>query len=133
MAHLEYHNNLVNLNTLFYESHLNIIRSICLELKQPEKIKEFQEKYLDKPKIKVKKDPNKPKKAKTSYMYYCEKLRVELKDELNELKITEQSKKFADLWNKLDLEEKEPFKQLAENDKTRYEDEMNEYAQNYNY
>ena len=133
MAHLEYHNNLVNLNNLFYESHLNIIRNICLEFKQPEKIKEFQEKYLDKPKIKVKKDPNKPKKAKTSYMFYCDQLRKDLKDELAEIKITEQSKKFAALWNNLKDNEKEPFILLAENDKSRYEDEMNEYAQSQNY
>ena len=133
MAHLEYHNNLVDINELFYKSHSDIIRNICMELGKPEKIKEFEEKYLDKPKIKAKKDPNKPKKAKTSYMYYCEQMRIELKEELSNIKITEQSKKFANLWNKLDEAQKKPYQDLAEKDKSRFEDEMTEYAECYNY
>ena len=76
MAHLEFHNNLVDISTVFYQSHADLIRNLCIELDAVDRVKEFEEKYLDKKlKLKPKKDPKKPKKPKTSYMFYCEHLR----------------------------------------------------------
>ena len=53
MAHLEFHNNLVDISTVFYQSHADLIRNICIELDAVDRVKEFEEKYLDK-KLKLK-------------------------------------------------------------------------------
>ena len=42
MSHLKYHNKLIELSNVFYESHCELITSICIELEQPDKIKELQ-------------------------------------------------------------------------------------------
>ena len=74
MSHLRYHNNLVNLTETFYTSHFDLIKHICIDLERPEKIQELQEKYLDRTKLKARRDPAKPKRPKTSYMYFCDDL-----------------------------------------------------------
>ena len=56
MAHLEYHNNLVDLTESFYQSHSDLIRNVCIELDQVDKIKELQDKFLNKLKLKAKKE-----------------------------------------------------------------------------
>lgn len=129
MAHIEYHNNLVELTQTFYQSHLDLIRTICIELEQVDKIKELQEKFLDKNKIKAKKDPNRPNRAKTSYLFFCEEMRTK-KEEFNfeTNSISEQSKLFGSLWQKISKEEKQKYTTLAENDKIRYEEEMQNYT-----
>jgi len=131
MAHLEFHNNLVDISTVFYQSHADLIRNLCIELDAVDRVKEFEEKYLDKKlKLKPKKDPKKPKKPKTSYMFYCEHLRNDSKiqKELKELKMSDQSKKFGTMWGNLKEKEKQKFIDLAESDKSRYEEEMQNYA-----
>ena len=131
MAHLEFHNNLVDISTVFYQSHADLIRNLCIELDAVDRVKEFEEKYLDKKlKLKPKKDPKKPKKPKTSYMFYCEHLRNDskIKKELKELKMSDQSKKFGTMWSNLKEKEKQKFVDQAEADKSRYEEEMQNYA-----
>ena len=109
----------------------HLIRNICIELDAVDRVKEFEEKYLDKKlKLKPKKDPKKPKKPKTSYMFYCEHLRNDSKiqKELKELKMSDQSKKFGTMWSNLKEKEKQQFIDQAEADKSRYEEEMQNYA-----
>ena len=61
-----YHNNTVALNDLWYESHASVIRRVCIELGHVDKTNSLLEKLLgDKMKMKVQKDPNKPKRSKT--------------------------------------------------------------------
>ena len=127
MAHLEYHNNFVDLHNLWYKSHSDIIRNICLELDSLDRVKEFEEKFLNKFKLKPKKDPNKPKKAKTSYMYLCEDMRIKLKEELVKLNIPQQSKKFSEIWKNLDEDSKTKYIDLSNNDKNRYEEQISKY------
>lgn len=134
MAHLEFHNHYVDLSTIFYQSHADLLRNICIELNAVDKVKELEEKFLDKLKVKSKKDPLKPKKGKTSYMFFCDFLRKNpnskmLKNEdIKMLKISEQSKKFGNIWQNLSEKDKQQFIDLAEADKNRYEEEMQDYA-----
>lgn len=73
MSSMLFHNDTRELNLLWYNSHKNLITSICIELGQVDKIEELSQKFLGMPlKIKALKDPNKPKRAKTSYLYFCE-------------------------------------------------------------
>ena len=119
MAHLEFHNHYVDLSTVFYHSHVDLLRNICIELDAVHRVKELEEKFLDKLKIKAKKDPMKPKKGKTSYMFFCEQLRNDpsigksldpsMDMNIKFLKISEQSKKFGALWQGLKDEDKQKY------------------------
>jgi len=125
MSHLKYHNNLVNLNDLFYQSHADLIKHICIELGEETRISELQEKYLDKLKLKARKDPDKPKRPKTSYMFFCQDNRKKILEDNPKILLASQSKLLGDLWKGCIAREK--FEDQAQSDKTRYEEEMSEY------
>ena len=125
MSHLKYHNNLVELINTFYDSHLDLIRNICNDLGQPDKIKEMEEKYLDSTnKLKAKKDVNKPKKAKTSYLFFCEEMRGKLMSENPKANLSEISKKLGLLWKDCD---RTKYTEKADLDQDRYKKEISEY------
>ena len=90
-----FHNNTASLNDLFYESHASVLKMVAMELGAADKIPELLEKILG-PKLKIKapKDPNKPKRAKTAFMYYCEQHRPAL---LEKEKGEKQLRKFLKL------------------------------------
>ena len=127
MSHLKYHNKLVEITEVFYESHCELITSVCIELGQPDRIKEIQEKLLDRIKLKPKKDPEQPKKPKTSYMYFCQSKRDTILKENPNILLGDQSKKLGSLWSGLDDDAKKPFIQQADDDKSRYEEEIEDY------
>ncbi len=127
MAHLKYHNKLVELSEVFYQSHCELITSICIELEQPDKIKALQAKFLDRIKLKAKKDPEKPKKSKTSYMYFCQDQREDLLKENPNILLGDQSKKLGAMWKTLDNEDKQKYIKMAEDDKNRYDQELEDY------
>ena len=80
-----FHNNTSAVNELWYESHASILRMVCAELNATERIDELTEKYLgEKLKVKAPKDPNKPKRGKTGFMFYCDKHRPELIEKAKE-------------------------------------------------
>lgn len=125
MAHLEYHNNIVDLTESFYQSHFDLIRNVCIELDQVDKIKELQDKFLNKLKLKAKKDPDRPKRARTSYIFFCDEMR---KDKTAPASVAEQSKKFGALWQLIKDPEKKIYIEMADKDKLRYEEEMQSYS-----
>ena len=138
MAHFLFHNNTVDLNHLWYESHRNLITSICMELGAVDKAEELTQKYLaDKLKIKAQKDPNKPKRAKSAWMFFCDanrgKVRAKLqkKKKKNEkVKIPEVSKTLGTMWSGLNDIKKHVYVELSNKDKIRYEEEMEAYTGN---
>ena len=65
-----FNNNTAALNELWYESHASILKMVCMELDATDKIEELTEKYLgEKLKVKAPKDPNKPKRGKSGFMF----------------------------------------------------------------
>ena len=82
-------------------------------------------------KIKMKKDPNKPKRAKTGFMFYCDEHRPKLinnfkkKNEKVDIKVV--AKKLGESWKSLKDSKKEKYNVLAAKDKERYLEEMQEY------
>ena len=125
MSHLKYHNNLVDVINTFYDSHLDLIRNICNDLGQPEKIKEMEEKYLDDTtKIKAKKDPHKPRRPKTSYLFFCDEKRKEIMTNNPNDKLSEVSKKLGELWKTTDHQ---PYIDKSNEDKLRYKAEIDKY------
>jgi len=127
MSHLKYHNKLIEMTEVFYASHCELITSICIELGQPERIKDLQDKLLDKMKLKAKRDPDEPKKPKTSYMYFCQAKRDSILKENPKILLGDQSKKLGSLWTLLSEEDRGPYIQLASDDRTRYEADIDNY------
>jgi hypothetical protein len=79
------------------------------------------------------KDPNAPKRPKSSYLYFCAKYRTEVTNELGvDTKVTEVTRVLGLKWKKLKedktkLNEFESFEKMAKNDKERYNNELLEY------
>merc|ERR1711998_672492 len=79
MAHLNYYNMNVLLNETIYNSHKDLIEKVVKEMNgSSDKVEELVKKYLDKPDLKAKKDPNKPKKPKSSFLLFCDEERSKL-------------------------------------------------------
>jgi len=131
-SHYLFHNNTAGLNDLWYESHSSILKMVCMELGATDRIEELTAKYLgEKMKIKAPKDPNKPKRAKTAFMFYCDKYRPALIEEQKKdggkVNIGEIAKALGASWKKLKANKKKPFDESAAKDKERYEKALAEY------
>jgi hypothetical protein len=84
---------------------------------------------LDEQKVQKKvKDPLAPKRPRTSYIFYSNENRVELKEKYPDLNQKEFMKKMGEHWNNLSDKAKEPYKNMQEADKKRYESEMVSYV-----
>ena len=134
MSHLSYYNNSVTINDLFYTSHKELIEKICKECNSTDKVDELVKKYLDKPDLKAKKDPNKPKRPKSAFLLFCDQERKKLIDkEKKNLKKGDKfnlgvvQKKLGEMWNKLPSDKKKQFEEETEKNKELYYDKMTEY------
>ena len=132
MSSFMFHNNTASLNDLFYESHASVLKMVAMELGASDKIPELLEKILgSKLKIKAPKDPNKPKRAKTAFMYYCEEYRPALLDKEKKkgqkINIGNIAKQLGKSWKKLKDGDKGKWNALALADKERYEKEIADY------
>ena len=128
-ALIAFSQNTAELNDLWYESHASLLKKLCMEFGESEKIEEMLEKYLGpKMKIKAPKDPNKPKRSKSGFMFYCDEHRPTLlaKAKKNgKVNIGDISKELGKMWKK--LKSKSKYDKLAASDKERYEKEISEY------
>lgn len=128
MDSLNFYNNTVTINDLWYDSHRSLIERVATELDQTDKINLLVDKFLGKSlKLKKFKDPNKPKRAKTSYLYFCQEMRPTVKSKNPDLKLGGVMKELGKMWGKLSDKEKEKYEELYQEDKIRYEEEIEEY------
>ena len=134
MSHLAYYNNAVSLNNIFYDSHKTLIEKILKEVGQEDKLDSLVKKYLDKPDLKMKKDPDKPKRPKSAFLLYCDDERQKLidkqkkglkKDEKFNLGIIQ--KKLCEQWKGLNQDKKNKYIVQCESIKETYYDKMEEY------
>lgn len=133
MDNLIFNNDTRDINNMWYESHKNLIATICVDLGVPEKSEELVKKYLgEKVKIKKLKDPNKPKRSKSCYLFFCDENRNEiiknLKKENDKIKIGEVQKILGSMWNKLSIEDKKPYIEKGLIEKEIYKQKMEEYV-----
>ena len=78
---------------------------------------------------KVKKDPNAPKRGKTSYIFFCIEQRPEIKKANPELDAKSITKELGRMWREeLDEKSKAKYIQLAKDDNIRYKEEMKTYT-----
>jgi len=126
-----FHNNTACLNDLWFESHSSLLKMLCMELGATDRIEDLSQKYLgDKLKVKAPKDPNKPKRGKSAFMFYCDKYRPDLiaaQKKKGKVRIGEIAKKLGADWKKLKENQKKPYDKAAAKDKERYEKEIGEY------
>lgn len=133
MASQHYFNNLVSINDMFYASHSDLLDRICIRLGAEDRADELREELLDnKFKLKAKKDPNKPKRAANPYTFFSREYRDTFKKKNNGAKInfTEMNKTLGESWRKLSDKKKKKYNDLAEKDKERYQNEMEQYNAN---
>ena len=99
-----------------------------------EELEEMMEKKKSK-KSSGKKDPNKPKRGKSAYLFFCADNRTKTKEDLgDDAKATEVTAELGRLWNELkesdkksDKKKMEKYEKQAAEDKERYEAEMVDY------
>ena len=76
MSHLPFHNDTVSLHHLWSQSPNNMIATVCLPLGPHDKIEELTMALLGDPlKIKPMKDPERPKRPTSGYLYFCQDAR----------------------------------------------------------
>jgi len=131
MSTLQFHNATCNLNEVWFDSHKSLIISVCQELEHLDKATGLIEKLLDKPvALKKLKDSNKPKRANSGWIYYCNKQRSVVMKKNPKMSIGDITKKLGEMWQKTSDKQREPFQKLATADKERYAQEMEEYKEN---
>jgi structure-specific recognition protein 1 len=79
------------------------------------------------PKPKKKKKKEGPKRALTSFIYFSNAKRVEIKAQHPEYSIGDVAKELGALWKVATAEDKEPFEAMAGEDKIRYQKELEEF------
>lgn len=77
---------------------------------------------------KSKKDPNAPKKPKSSYILFCSEKRNEIKKDNPELSATQITSRLGALWKECSEEDKKRYESLANEDKERYKTDMENYS-----
>ncbi|GAX14828.1 structure-specific recognition protein 1 [Fistulifera solaris] len=78
-------------------------------------------------KKKKKKDPNAPKRSKTSYIFFADEMRVKLKKEHPSMTFGETGKKIGEMFRALSADEKKKYEEMAQKDKERARKEMASY------
>ncbi|KAB5516341.1 hypothetical protein DKX38_026989 [Salix brachista] len=78
-------------------------------------------------KPKKKKDPNAPKRSKSAYMFFSQMERENVRKSNPGIVFGEIAKALADKWNAMSAEEKEPYEEMARDDKKRYKLQVNDY------
>lgn len=76
------------------------------------------------------KDPNAPKKPKNSFMFFCEENRDLVKEKNASFSPKEVTKKLAETWRDLSDDEKQKYKDKADQDKTKYDKAKENYVPN---
>ena len=80
------------------------------ELAEQRILEKLGETTVSPKKTKKKRDPNAPKKPKTSYLVFCGLMRPKLRETNPEMKFAELSKTLGDMWKGLSDEEKGSYK-----------------------
>lgn len=78
-------------------------------------------------KKRAKKDKNSPKHPLNAYMFYCNEVRVKIKQENEGMDAKNITKVIAKKWNSMDEDQKKPYVQMSLKDKERFSREIEDY------
>lgn len=128
-----FHNNTLEVNSLWYNSHKDLLEKVLIECDALDRVDELTTKLLGQPvKMKKLKDPNKPKRAKTSFIFFCNEQRPKIRKSKPSLKLSEVMKQLGADWKKLSNGKRKKYQDMHAKDKQRYETEMDEYENKLN-
>ena len=126
MTSMQFINSTCDMNEMWFDSHKNLIISVCQELDSLPKAKELIEKLLDKPmKLKKLKDTHRPKKGKSAFLYFCDDKRESVAEKYEKYNVGVVAKDLGVLWAK--CKNRKKYNDSAEQDKERYRNEMEEF------
>jgi len=75
------------------------------------------------------KDPNAPKRPKSSYLFFCEEKRSKVKEANPDMKATEVTKELGRMWREeVSEKEKKKYEKKAETAREEYKEAMSEYV-----
>ena len=136
MAHLPFHNDTVSLNHIWYHSQKNMIATVCIKLGQHDKIAELTTTLLGEPlKIKPMKDPERPKRPTSGYLYFCQDARPAIMKNMSKnnakLVLGNIAKVLGKDWKALPDDNRKVYEEKSKIDKERYEVEMEQYNANH--
>ena len=83
--------------------------------------------------VKKLKDPDAPKRGKSSYIFFCLENREKIKKSNPDMSAKDIIKELGRLWRDLSVDKKEKYIKMSQNDKERYSGEINEYTPSENY
>jgi|TARA_B110000444_G_C18663447_1_gene511863 hypothetical protein len=132
MTSILFHNDTSTINHLWFESHKRLLTSLCIKFDKVEQIEpllaEFLGVQMKMPKLK---DPNKPKRAGTAYLFYCNSKRPALMDAMKKkglkINVGQLQQKLGKSWKALSEPAKKSYIAMAEKDSIRYKEEMEEF------
>jgi hypothetical protein len=132
MANSQFQDNSTHMNDLFYESHKSLVERVCMALGKLDRSEEMVTLLLgEKIKMKFKKDPNKPKKPKSGFLFFCDKYRPKMiedeKKKNGKVVIGNIAKELGKMWSKISDKDRLKFNGMNEKDKVRYSQEMEAY------
>jgi hypothetical protein len=128
MSSLSFNNSTIDLNGLWFNSHVKLIKNITRELNVQDRQDELIAKFLgDKMKIKKRKDPNLPKKPLSSFLFFCNEHRNNVRIKNPDMKMGDVMKKLGEMWGKASKKEKEKFTKLGEKAKEAYSEQMEQF------
>ena len=123
-----FHNNLSSIIKSITKSHETIIRNVCNELNIQDEttINDLVKKMTDTSysTVKAKKDPNRVKRPKSGYLFFCDDNRKKLQEQNPGKNMGDISKLLGKLWKETDENEKQKYIDLHEKDVDRYENEV---------
>ena len=121
----EYHNSLISIFKCLNNSHEDLIRTVCNKLNCDDRADELVSELLDTSykSVKPKKDPNRVRKPKNAFMFFCDEKRKETQEKNPDKKMGEISKILGAMWKSLDEKSKKKFNDMHEDDVKRYEEE----------
>ena len=136
MSHLPFHNDTVSLHHLWYQSQKNMIATVCIKLGQHDKIEELTMALLGDPlKIKAMKDPDRPKRPTSGYLYFCQDARPAIMKKMSKnnakLVLGNIAKALGRDWKALSDDKRKVYEDKSKIDKDRYEEEMEQYNANH--
>lgn len=128
MSSLFFNNNTIDLNQMWYDSHIKLLKQITRELNVQDRQDELIHKFIgDRLKIKKRRDPNRPKKPLSSFLYFCNDYRDKVRSDNPDLKMGGVMKELGKLWKDLDEENKIKFIKMAETAKGQYEEQLEQF------
>ena len=136
MAHLPFHNDTVSLNHIWYQSQKNMIATVCIKLGQHDKIAELTTSLLGDPlKIKPMKDPERPNRPTSGYLYFCQDARPAIMKKMSKnntkLVLGDIAKALGRDWKVLSDNKRKIYEDKSKTDKERYEVEIEQYNSNH--